>query len=117
MGRAITGKVEIRIDGELIGTENQATLNPGGVNRSPESHGGRTYYTEEDVPPELECTVQLTKEVDVIFLSNIVGATVLFEANTGQQFIMRQAFTTEPVVHAGNGKAPMKMSADSVDKV
>lgn len=118
MSKQTTGRATIRIDGKIIESENGATLNPGGVNRDPKAHGGSVYYSEEDVAPTLECTVIHTKDTDIIFLSDITGATVMFEADTGQQFMLRQAFTTEPVaVDSGNGTATLKMSCEKVDKV
>lgn len=106
----ITGKVEIRVDGKKLATENRATLNPGGVTRAAERHGGKTYYGEEETPPLLETNVLITKETDVINLGSITGATVMFIADTGQKYVMRDAFTTEPVPHDGSGKAALKMS-------
>lgn len=113
----LTGKATIRVDGDVIETENGATLNPGGVNRSPEAHGGRTYYSEEEVAPQLECNVLHGKDTDIVYLSSITGATVIFEADTGQRFIMRQAFTTEPVaLDASNGRSALKMSGEKIDQ-
>ncbi len=117
MSGQITGKVSIRVDGEVLATENQATITPDGVNRNPERHGGKTYYTEEETAPLLECNVLITKDTDVKALSNIKNATVFLEADTGQQYVMRNAFTTEVVAHDGSGKTAMKMSSDTVDKV
>ena len=115
MSEQITGKVVIRVDGEVIRTENQATLTPDGINRNTERHGGETYFTEEETPALLECTVLITEDTDVLALSNITGATVFFEADTGQQYILRNAFTTEVVPHDGAGKSPMKMSCSNVE--
>ena len=113
----ITGKAKIRVDGNVLRTENGASLNPGGVNRNPEAHGGSTYYSEEDVPPMLECSVLMTSDIDIIYLSDITGATVMFEADTGQNYVLRDAFTTEPVPHDAAGKAPLKMSGTAVEKI
>jgi len=114
---AITGKVIIRIDGVVIPTENQATLNPGGDKREPETHGGITYHSASEEPPMLECTVLQTKSFDAIELTNLVNATAMFEADTGQTYMMRKAFSTDTVSFAGNGKAPMKLSCERLDKV
>lgn len=117
MSGQITGKIVIRFDGAVVPTENEATLNPGGVKREPETHGGRTYYSEAEEPPMLECTVLQKGDFDAIALSNMSGATVMFEADTGQQYMLRKAFTTEPVSFGGNGKAPMKVSCEQLDQV
>lgn len=114
----ITGKATIRWDGNVLATENGATLNPGGVNRTGERHGGKSYYKEDEVNPSLECNVIHDKDTDIIALSGITGATIEFETDTGLTYILRQAFTTEPVVvDTGTGKAPLKMEADTVDQI
>jgi len=113
----LSGKVSIRVDGDFIATENEATLTPDGVKRDPIRHGGKTYFSEEETAPELVCKVLLTKDVDVIKLNQITNATVLFEADTGQKYYMRGAFSTEVVPFEGKGIAEMKMSANTVEKV
>ena len=114
----LTGKAIIRWDGNALATENGATINPGGINRQGERHGGKAYYKEDEVNPSLECNVLHDKDTDIIALSGITGATIEFEADTGQTFILRQAFTTEPVqLDSSTGKATLKMEADTVDKI
>ena len=114
----ITGSGELTIDGTRFAIENGATLNPGGVNRVAERHGGETYYREEEVPPTFEGNVLHTSETDIIALSNIVGATLLFTANTGQSYLLRGAFTTEPVpLDTSSGKSALKMSARGCDRI
>lgn len=114
----ITGKAVITVDGTRYATENGATLNPGGVNRAAERHGGETYFREEEVAPTLECNVLHTADTDILALSAIVGATVMFEAETGQKFLLRGGFTTEPVpLDTSSGKSALKMSARSCDKL
>ena len=113
----LTGKATIRVDGSILAAEDGATLNPGGANRTPESHGGEAHYVEQEVPPTLEVSILHGADTDIIALSAITEATVMFECDTGQTFILRGAFTTEPVtLDASAGKAALKMSASSCDK-
>jgi len=117
MGK-LTGKATIRTDGNVLATENGATLNVGGIQRQGERHGGRSYYKEEEANPSMECMVLHGKDTDIIALSDITGATVEFETDTGQTFILRGAFTTESMaLDTGTGKSALKMEADSVDRV
>jgi Phage tail tube protein len=114
----ITGIAEITVDGQRLATENGATLDPGGYNREPERHGGDTYYKEEEVSPSLECNVLHTSETDILALSAITGATVIFKANTGQRYMLRGAFATATVpLDSGSGKSALKLSARSCDKI
>ena len=114
----LTGSAEITVDGKRYATENNATLNPGGVETTPERHGGDTFFKEEEVPPMIECAVLHTSDTDILALSAIRNATVLFKANTGQRFMLRGARTISPVtLDTSSGKSALKMSARSCDKL
>lgn len=116
MSDQITGRATIYIDGKRIPTENKAKLMPGGANRKEERHGGKTYYAEEEVPPGVECTVLHTADVDIVKLSAIVGATVIFEADTGQKYVLRGGFVTGPAELDGD-RVQLKLAADSCDRM
>jgi len=115
----ITGKAKIKVNGKRLISESGATLNPGGFNRPPKTGGGEVHgYSEEDVAPSLECVVFHKKGMSITDLSDITDATVTFDTDTGVQFILRDAWTTEPaVLDAGNGTVALKMSAISCDEV
>lgn len=114
----LTGKATVSVDGTTYKLANKVTLDPGGKSRKPEVHGGRTHYTEEEMPPSLEGEVLHDKDADIIALGDISDATVLIECDTGQRFIIRHAFTTEPVkADFGTGKGTLKMAGDLAEKV
>lgn len=118
MSKPITGRAIIYVDGVTIPTENGAKLNPGGVNNRQERHGGVTYYSVEEVSPTVECTVLHTADIDIIKLSAIEGATVLFETNTGQKFLLRGAVAENPVdLDAGTGKSALRLFANECVKL
>ncbi len=114
-----TGKATIRIDGEELVTEDGATLNPGGQNRTPVKAGGKVHgYQEEDVEPSMECSIKHNKNLSLRWLSDITNATVMYETDSGQQHVLRGAFTTEPAaLNAKEGTVGLKMSALSCDEV
>lgn len=115
----ITGKAIIKVDGEEYRTEDGATLNPGGQNRTGKMGGGKHHgYSEEDVPPSMECSIFHTKDTSLSALSNITGATVIFETDSGATYVLRDAFVTEPVtLNSKEGTCPMKMEAESFDDI
>ncbi|MEW6647189.1 MAG: phage tail tube protein [Pseudomonadota bacterium] len=118
MSKKLTGRAEVFVDGKKLEMENGATLNPGGYTRSPERHGGDTYYTEDEIAPSVDGVLLHTADADLISLSNITGATLMFHCDTGQKYMLRGAFVTEPVaLDAKAGKAPIKFAARSCDKV
>ena len=114
-----TGKATIRIDGEELVTEDGATLNPGGQNRTAVKSGGKVHgYQEEDIEPTVECSVMHDKNLSLRWLSDITKATLMFETDSGMQFVLRGAFTTEPAaLNAKDGTVGLKMSALSCDEV
>lgn len=118
MGK-ITGKATIRVDGKELRTEDGASLNIGGQNRKSITAGGKHHgFQEEDVPCSLECNVYHDADLSLRWLSDITGATVMFETDTGKQFIVRDAFTTEPaVLDSKAGTVPLKMEAANCDEV
>lgn len=116
MSEQVTGKVKVRIDGGVIESENEATLDPGGVSREPASHGGKTYYTESDSPPSLKFKILLTATVDVTEVNKWKNKTATFITDTGQRLLMRNAFTVNVIEH-GMTSADVEMSGDRVEKV
>lgn len=116
MSGQVTGKAKVRIDGQIIESENGATLNPGGTPREPSSHGGKTYYTESDAPPSLKFKIMLTKDIDVTDVGKWKDKTVTFQADTGQRYLMRRGFTVNVVEH-GTTSADVEMSGDRAEKV
>jgi len=113
----ITGKATVYVDGNKLEMENGAKANPGGISRQFERHGGRTYGREEEVAPSVEGNILHTKDVDVLALGAIKDATVIFECDTGQKYVMRDASTENPVeIDAGSGKSAIRLVGDSFDK-
>ena len=114
----ITGKAIIRVDGEELRTLPGAKLNPGGVNREAVKGAGKVHgYKEEEVEPSMECQVAHTRDLSLKRLADITAATVMFETDTGRQFILREAWTSEPpALDSGAGTVDLKMSAISCDE-
>jgi hypothetical protein len=102
----------IKVDGELLRSLPGAKLDLGGKVRSSvvgasEVHG----YSEAIKPAQLECEMSLVEGFSLERLRNVTDATVTFEADTGQRYVMRNAFTTETLsITAGEGgKVALKM--------
>jgi len=118
MGARITGVAIIRVDGQEFPTERGATLDPGGVNRETKMAGRRPYYTEEPVPPKIEGDVLHTEDIDLIELGKIRDATVLFECDNGQDYMLGHAFVTEtPQLSSGEGTVRLRMAARTCERI
>lgn len=114
----VTGKAIIRVDGNELRTLDGATLNPGGVNREAMKGGGKVHgYKEEDMEPTVECSVAHTKDLSLKELGAITDATVMFETDTGKQFILRNAWVSEPPgLDANSGGVSLRFAAISCDE-
>lgn len=114
----LTGRVKISIDSDVLPTEEKkGSLNPGGTKRDPENHDGKTYFTESTEPAKVKFTLLLTKDTDIMKLNATSSATVLFEADTGQQYAVRNCFVTEPVPHEAEGKVDVEMAGDPAEQL
>ncbi|WP_137972411.1 phage tail tube protein [Pseudomonas sp. F(2018)] len=118
MSGQVTGIATIRVDGQEIPSEKGATLNPGGVNRTPRMAGKRVFYNEEPVAPTLQCTVLHTDEIDLIDLNTIKDATVLVECDNGQDYLLTGAFVTETAeLNTGEGQVRLNFAARTCERI
>ena len=108
-----TGKAIIRVNGSELRSTDVATLSVGGENRKAIKGGGRVYgYNEETQEPTLECNVAHCGDTDLVTLSAIVDATIIFETDSGAKFVLQEAFVTEPAsLNTPDGTASLKFAA------
>jgi hypothetical protein len=120
MGKQVMGRAFITVDAQrLASVPATAKLNTGGVERTPRvSDAGRVYYTEEPKQAELECDILITADTDILALNNTTDAVVLFEADSGQKYMMRDGAVQTPLnPQAGEGKASLKMFGAPAEEV
>ncbi len=106
MAKKLLGRATISMDGLIIDSFKGATLDTGGVKRTPQP-GANTSdgYTEELVPSKLEADLQFDGSVSIDAIKAMVGVTVQFQADTGQNYIINGAYSAEPpVLTEGDGK-------------
>ena len=107
----ITGKCIIRLNGSELQSTDDATLNVGGVNREAVVGGGKVYGYKEE-------TVAHDKNTDLVALSATTDATIIFESDTGDKYVLRGAFMTEPAsLQTTNGTASLNWSALSCERM
>jgi len=91
-----TGRVTIKIDGDIIRSRAGASLQTGGIIRTPiTTDQGKVYYTEDTQPSEVTATVVHTQDTDVVGLRSKRDVTVSFETDTGAGWAIANAFVTE----------------------
>ncbi|TXH32524.1 MAG: phage tail protein [Rhodospirillaceae bacterium] len=98
------GRATVRWNGNVIETNSGASLDIGGVGRDTIITGTRVGFAEKTMPAILSCETSLEPDMSLDELRNIDDATVQFECDTGQTYVIRNAFLTDtPVVKDGAG--------------
>lgn len=118
MATKYLGRAFIRVNGATIASlPGSAKLNPGGVERTPVTGDfGFLGYTEKPVHGEIECEIAVNADTDLAALNGTVDATVTFEADTGQVWVMRNAALAAPAnVQSGDGKAALKFIGSAIE--
>lgn len=112
MAGKILGKAFIRVNGmSLASLPGTAKLNPGGHERKPVmGDHGFLGWTETPVHSEVECDIAIDANTDIMTLNKTTDATVTFECDSGQVYIVRSATPATPVgAESGSGKASIKL--------
>lgn len=113
----LTGKASVRVDGSLLLTDNESTLNVGGASREPMTGpNGVQGYRETFEAPTLTTTVRHTADLDLIALGRIRNATVMFTTDTGDPYVLRRAFVTDTIEMA-SGNVRLNWSAMGVERL
>lgn len=110
----------VKVNGALLETLPGAKLKLGGNKRAPVlGTRGVIGYSEVTEAAELECEIALTAGTSLAQLKDITDATVTYEADTGQTYVMRNAFVTEAIeVSAGDGgKVAVKFAGDPAEEM
>ena len=119
MASKYLGRAFIRVNGETLASlPGTAKLNPGGVERTPVvGDFGHLGYTEKPISSEIECEIAVGATTDLAALNKTTDATVTFEADSGNVWIMRNAAMAMPVsVQSGDGKASIKFFGSAVEQ-
>lgn len=113
------GRATIRANGQVIETAKGAALDLGGTKRNPVTAGKIVGYAEETVPATLECETVLARGQSLEWLRNLTDATVIYEADTGQRYVIRDAFTTDAISlkDGEGGNVALKMAGPGAEEV
>jgi hypothetical protein len=113
------GRATIRANGQVIETAKGASLDLGGVKRNPIVSGRLVGYAEETVPAMVECETSLRPGMSLTALRNLTGATIIFECDTGQRFVIADAFLTDPPTlrDGEGGQVALKFAGPGAEEV
>lgn len=113
-------KAYIKWNGKMLATLPGAKLDIGGDERAPVIGSNAIHgYSETLKPSVLTCEISVSEGTSLAELKNITGATVTYEADTGQTWVQRNAFVTKTLsVTAGEGgKVALEFAGDPAEEM
>jgi hypothetical protein len=114
------GKAFIKVNGQLLESMPGAKINVGGKKRNPVVGGNNVHgFAEEIVNSTVECEISVSKDTKVLDYAQMDNVTITFECDTGQTFVVKDAFLTEPpeLTAQEGGKVPLKFAGQPADQV
>lgn len=103
----------ISVDGQLLPTLPGAKIDLGGRERAAVTGDNAILgYSEKIKPAMLECEVSLGEGMSLAQWARVTQSTITYEADTGQTYMIRDAFLTEPpsLASGDGGKVSLKFS-------
>jgi hypothetical protein len=112
-----TGRVTIKLDGDILRSSTGASLQVGGIMRTAKSlDSGQVHYTEEIVPSQISATIVHLPDQDVIGLRALRDFTASFETDTGAGWAIANAFVTD-VGEIANGEFSITIQGPPANRV
>lgn len=113
------GRAKITTNGTTIETNKGATLDVGGIKNNPVVTGSKVGRAEELVPATIECETSLAAGMSLEDLRNLKEATVIFECDTGQSYVVRNAFRTDTLTmkDGEGGNVSLKIAGDPAEEL
>lgn len=113
------GRATVRLDGEELLIDNGATFDPGGIQRNLVKGTTIHGYAEEAMEARVECSMTMTADTDLKKIGATENATVVFEADTGQIFVLSNAWLepTPKVTAQEGGRIPLVFVAKQYEQI
>ena len=114
------GKAFIKWDGKLLESMPDAKLALGGIERVPVIGANVMLgFSEKIKEASLECEISVDANTRLATLAAIQDATITFECDTGQTYVMRNAFIVDPpkATAAEGGKVPLKFAGPAAEEM
>lgn len=101
------GIAYIKVTGHgLLATMPGAQLEMGGVERTPVMQGSKLIgFSEQGMPARVTCEISVGADDYVAEIARIVNETVTFECDTGNTYVVANAFCAKPPVLKGAGSS------------
>lgn len=119
MPAQVTGRARITISGTTYQTKEGARLDPGGVTRETVNSDQDTNYAEKLRQSKLTCDILWTAGLDLIALNDIKNATVVFEADTGDTYVIQRCWRPGEMeaTSGASGGVPITLEGPAATRV
>lgn len=114
------GKAYIKHDGKLLETNPGASIDVGGVTRTTLLGNNAVLgFSEQPKQAVVSCVIALGAQTSLSELRAIKDATITFECDTGQTFVVRNAWLVNPPVATdGDGGAiPLQFEGPEAEEM
>ncbi len=111
-----TGIAKVTVNGKFIDTFKGVTFNPGGKKRTPQVSAHRVNYSEELAPSTLEFDKSQVRGDSIADL-DVANATIQVEFDTGQTYVMPNAFRLDPADITDEGKSKYTFNGDVAQEI
>lgn len=105
----ILGRATVALNGQVFNSKNGASLDVGGVTRETETTDRQSDYVESIRPAVVKCQIPLNRGVSVAALNDVTRATVQFIADTGQSYILTNAWRVSALEVTGGQSGGMDL--------
>lgn len=114
------GKAKVTVDGQEVLVSERSKLTLAGVHRHTVK-GPRVYgFAEEAAEAMVETTYYIDANTDLDAVNSWDDVTVLFQADTGQAYVLPHAWVVDPPSPesaAQGGTSPLKFAAKTSEKI
>lgn len=111
------GIAYVKVNGSLLESMPGASIDVGGVTRTPVLGGNQVLgFTESPAPAMVQCEISLGPGVSLVDLGKIADAVVTFECDTGQVYTVRGAAVQDPPKATAAGTVPLKFFGQPADE-
>lgn len=86
------GKVRIKTNGQVLDSKPGATIDLGGIQRDEVINDNSMGFSETNKPSRIECEIALSKGRSVNEIRDFKDGTAVFECDTGQSYIVKDAY-------------------------
>lgn len=104
----VLGQARIKVDGDTLDTDGEATLDLGGTVREAVAGDYQAgAFKESTAPSKLECSVLLKGGRSIAAMRLIDNATISFQGDNGQTWMIRNAYCADAITLSQDGKAKL----------